>query len=198
MTLLPRHGVALERRVLARQRSGRHPGGCSCVCRDGCRRSWRAPAWSPRLPPRLLVGVEEAGVAHREGVEEFQRLGREASPESIPMNATSRPRLVAARWKTPNSALHCSHHEAHLSSTTGHPFSTAQPRPQRARAAAQQLVGLRVQRRQRRRRPHQARLHLRRRQPLRRRSLRRGPAARQLHETDNATPSRAPARRRVR
>ena len=50
------------------------------------------------------------------------------------MNATSRPRLTAARWKTPDSARHGSHHEAHLLITTGRPRSAAR-RARRARAS---------------------------------------------------------------
>ncbi len=47
------------------------------------------------------------------------------------MNATSRPRETETRWKTPNSARHGSHHEAHLLITIG----TCRAAPPGARAA---------------------------------------------------------------
>src|SRR6185312_3923074 len=43
----------------------------------------------------------------------------------MPTNATFLPNATAARWNTGNSVWHGPHHDAHLLTTTGKPFSDA-------------------------------------------------------------------------
>src|SRR5437763_1869134 len=50
----------------------------------------------------------------------------------MPMNATWRPRCTEAPWKAPNSALHGSHHDAHLLTTIGSPRSARSRAPKAA------------------------------------------------------------------
>src|SRR6478672_1157114 len=62
------------------------------------------------------------------GSASFLRKVRAAASASLaltPRNATCLPYLAAACWKIGNSLRHGPHHDAHLFTTTGWPFSAA-------------------------------------------------------------------------